>query len=372
MLATFSKFATRLLSPLLLVASLACPVYASTLLDAAQDLQPNENGLPPPLEKPLYISVCLFDMQGKNGEIYNKAKDLALIARRWNIHPRIDVYSDERVAAESFKAGRCDAAGISTMRARQFNLFIGSIEALGAVTSYQELRTLLITLLDTKLLPLTITEPYQIVGVLPIGSTYVHVRDKQINSIEKAAGKKIAVLDWDKSQTEIVSRIGAQAVPSDLSNIAGKFNNGQVDIIVAPALVFKAFELERGLGDKGGVYRFPLTQMTGSLVINRDRIKKKMPDLDEKLVAFRSIAAQFLDEILNQTYKAIERSEAEIPAKYWVNVTPEEEIHYWGLLREARIEMTKLGYYDPKMMALLKRIRCKSKPTNAECSLSDE
>lgn len=347
-------------------------VYSAELLSLADGLKPNENGLPPPLEKPLNVSVCFFDMQGKNGDFYSRAKDLALIARRWNVIADIKVFTDERVAAENFKAGQCDAAGISTMRARQFNLFIGSIEAVGAVTTYEQLRVLLRTLLEPKLIPLTITEPYQIVGVMPVGGTYVHVRDRAINSIEKAAGKKIAVLDWDKSQAEIVQKIGAQPVSADLSNFAGLFNNGQVDIIVAPALVYRPFELERGLGSKGAIYRFPLTQMTASLVINRDRIKKKLPDLDEKLQAFRGIAEQFMDQMLTQIYTTIDKAEADIPAKYWLSVDPANEEHYWQMLREARIQMTKQGYYDPRMMTLLKRIRCKTKPDSAECALNEE
>ncbi|MCC6373990.1 MAG: hypothetical protein IT465_04140 [Moraxellaceae bacterium] len=268
------------LSKLLGISLLSSTLYAGDLLSIANELNPNENGLPPPLEKPLNLSVCFFDMQGKNGDFYSKAKDLALIARRWNVITDIKVFTDERVTAENFKAGQCDAAGISTMRARQFNLFMGSIEAVGGVTTYEQLRLLLRTLLDPKIVPLTITEPYQILGVLPVGGTYIHVRDRAINSIEKAAGKKIAVIDWDKSQAEIVNKIGAHPVPANLSNFANLFNNGQVDIIVAPALVFRPFELNRGLGETGGIYRLPLTQMTASFVINRDRLKKKLPDLD--------------------------------------------------------------------------------------------
>ncbi|MBK8326793.1 MAG: hypothetical protein IPL02_07130 [Moraxellaceae bacterium] len=258
------------------------------------------------------------------------------------------------------------------MRARQFNLFMGSIEAVGGVTTYEQLRLLLRTLLDPKIAPLTITEPYQILGVLPVGGTYIHVRDRAINSIEKAAGKKIAVIDWDKSQAEIVNKIGAHPVPANLSNFANLFNNGQVDIIVAPALVFRPFELNRGLGETGGIYRLPLTQMTASFVINRDRLKKKLPDLDDKLAAFRSIAEQFVDQILTQTYKSIDAAEADIPSKYWLTVEPENEQKYGDMLRSARLEMTKQGYYDPKMIELLKRIRCKLNPERGECSQTDE
>ena len=360
------------LSKLLGISLLSSTLYAGDLLSIANELNPNENGLPPPLEKPLNLSVCFFDMQGKNGDFYSKAKDLALIARRWNVITNIKVFTDERVTAENFKAGQCDAAGISTMRARQFNLFMGSIEAVGGVTTYEQLRLLLRTLLDPKIVQLTITEPYQILGVLPVGGTYIHVRDRAINSIEKAAGKKIAVIDWDKSQAEIVNKIGAHPVPANLSNFANLFNNGQVDIIVAPALVFRPFELNRGLGETGGIYRLPLTQMTASFVINRDRLKKKLPDLDDKLAAFRSIAEQFVDQILTQTYKSIDAAEADIPSKYWLTVEPENEQKYWNMLRDARVLMTKQGYYDPKMIALLKRIRCKVDAERAECSQSEE
>lgn len=112
--------------------------------------------------------------------------------------------------------------------------------------------------------------------------------------------------------------------------------------------------------------------MTASLVINRDLIKKKLPDLDEKLLAFRAIASQFMDQMLTQVYATIDKSEADIPAKYWLNVNPNDEEHYWQLLREARIAMTKQGYYDAKMMSLLKRIRCKTNPESAECTQSEE
>ena len=91
--------------------------YATEVMAFGQGLKPNENGLPPPLEKPLYLSVCLFDILGKNGDVYSRAKDLTLLARRWNVFVDIQVFMDERITAENFKAGQCEAAGISTLRA---------------------------------------------------------------------------------------------------------------------------------------------------------------------------------------------------------------------------------------------------------------
>ena len=47
------------------------------------------------------------------------------------------------------------------------------------------------------------------------------------------------------------------------------------DALVAPAMVYWPYELKQGLGDKGGIYSTPVAQMTASLVINRDLLKKK-------------------------------------------------------------------------------------------------
>ncbi len=41
-------------------------------------------------------------------------------------------------------------------------------------------------------------------------------------------------------------------------------------------------------------------------------------------------------------------------------------------MRELRMHLAKAAYYDPAMMTLLKRVRCKMEPDNAECSLTDE
>ncbi len=42
------------------------------------------------------------------------------------------------------------------------------------------------------------------------------------------------------------------------------------------------------------------------------------------------------------------------------------------MMREARIQLTKAGIYDPKMMNFLKKVRCKENPSNFECALNDE
>ncbi len=322
-----------------------------------------------PLDKPLNVKVCIFDPVGNSGPAIQYAKDLVLQARRWNVFLDIQAFTDERVAAEDFKAGQCDAVALSTFRAKQFNKFMGSFDAVGALQDYAQVRTAMNVLYtNPKVAPYMIEGDYQVGGIVPIGAVYVMVNDRSINSIEKAAGKKVAVLDFDKSQAKMVERLGAQPVPSDISNFSGKFNNGQVDIIAAPAIVFRPLELYRGLGDKGGIYRIPLVMMSGSVVFRREKFLREVPDLDDKVQKIRNFAITYLD----QAYALIDSVEKDIPERFWMDLSPEDKDKYFRMMREARLQLMQDGTYDPKMLGLLKKVRCKHNPGSYECALKDE
>lgn len=341
---------------------------AALLAGIAQAASPTSTGIAA-FEHPLRLSFCIFDPMGAQGDIFSYAKDLALEGRKWNVHAELKPYTDERVAAEDFKAGQCDGVAITTLRAKQFNHFMGSLDAVGAVPNYAQMRTVMRALLaNPKILPLTINGPYQVAAIIPVGSAYLMVRDREINSLEKAAGKKIAVMDWDKSQTRMVQRMGAQAVPSDITNFGGRFNNGQVDIIAAPAVVFRPFELHRGLGSKGAIFQLPLINLTGSVVINRERLQKQVPDLDHKILKIQEYAISQTERI----FRIIDKAERDIDRRYWLRLQAEEEEKYTQMMREARLQLTKEGVYDARMMAILKKVRCRYSPRDAECSQAGE
>lgn len=322
-----------------------------------------------PLEKTLRIRACIYDPIGAGGPISQYAKDIVLEAKRWNVDLSIRSLTDERVAAEEFKAGLCDAVAVSTLRARQFNSFVGSFDAIGNFTTYEQMKTALrLVHTSPRITPELISGDYQVGGIIPLGAVYVMVRDRQINSIEKAAGKKIAVLEWDKMQAKMVQQIGAQPVASDITNFGTKFNNGVVDIIAAPALAFKPLELYRGMGEKGAVFNLPLAMMTGSIVFHRNKFLKEVPDLDERLRKIREFVLGYLET----GFQVIARMDKSIEAKYWLQLSDSDREKYFRMMREARLQMTREGYYDPRMMGILKKVRCKHEPTHYECSLNDE
>lgn len=312
------------------------------------------------------VDVCVFDLLGKSGESYQMAQEWALAAKAWggdiNLVPR----QDEAVADNDFKAGKCDAVFMTEMRARQYNKFVGSIDSLGGAPSNEIAKRAITFALDKRNAAKMVTnlsgKKYEVAGVAPLGSAFIFVRDKKIDSIEKAAGKKFAVLSYDSAQKIMVQRVGAQAVPSDISNFVAKFNNGQVDMVGAPAYAYKPLEIQKGLGSTGAMFNFPVLQITADLVIRPD----KFP------AGFGQKSRDFFVKNLPKSFSMINRLEASIPAKYKMNLTAEDKLKYQKLLREGRMDLTKQGIYDPSMMSVLKKARCSVEKSNFECSLGGE
>lgn len=353
-------FAQRVQS-FLLAACLACAGTAFATIE-------KKAGLPPPLPKPVKMRFCVFDPMGPQGKITQTARELAKVARDWNFLVDIQTYTDERVATEDFKAGQCEGVALSTLRAKQFNFTVGSIDAPGNLRNYEEMKTLLQMLANPVVASLAINGKYQVAAIVPIGAIFVVVNDRRINSLDKAAGKRVVVLDWDPTQAKMISGIGAQPVPADFSTYAGKFNNGQADIIAAPAMGFRPMELYKGIGKDGGVIRFPLLQATATILIRRDLMLPKIPDMDMRLHQVRQFGLQYVDTL----FTLLREAETEIPAKLWINLPKPEQDKYYHMLREARLHLMKSGVYDPVMMSLMKRVRCKHAPADAECGQFDE
>lgn len=353
--------------------SMMTPAFAGAdqaVVSAVEKIATAEKGkaLPQALLAPVKISVCVFDPMGPQGKIIQTARELAKVAKDWNLIIDIKPYSDERIATDDFKAGQCEAAAISTLRAKQFNATIGSIDAPGNLRNYDEMKSLLQMLVNPVVASLAINGRYQVAAIVPIGAIFVFVNDRSINSLSKAAGKRVVVLDWDPIQAKMISGIGAQPVLADFTTYAGKFNNGQADIIAAPAMGFKPMELYKGVGSKGGVIHFPLLQATGALMLRRDLILPKIPDLDSRLNQVRQAGLAHIDAI----FTLLKEAENDIPKNLWINLPKPEEDKYYQMLREARINLTRNGVYNPVMMSMLKRVRCKHVASDPECNSFDE
>lgn len=307
-------------------------------------------------------TACVFDIMGAQGDIYALARDYALQVKRMGINLKLRPYTDERVALEDFKAGQCDAVLMTNLRGRQLNKFVGTLDSLGSVPTYDMLRAVIGLLMSPKSAARMVNGPYEVASIIPLGAVYPVVNDRNINTLAKAAGKRIAAFDWDQTQAILIKQIGARPVSADITNFAGKFNNGQVDIISVPALAVKPLELHKGIGTKGAIINMPFMNITGIMVIRHDRFN---PGDGQKL---RNFSASLLDP----AFALIKRSEEEIPPHFWSEVPRYEIEGYMAMMRESRVRLAKEGHYDPDMLRFLKRVRCRLNPGEAECSMDDE
>ncbi|WP_374574342.1 putative solute-binding protein [Acinetobacter sp.] len=312
------------------------------------------------------VDICVFDLLGKSGESFQMAQEWALAAKSWGAEVNLIPRQDEAVADNDFKAGKCDGVFMTAMRARQYNKFAGSIDALGGAPSNEIAKRAIAFALDkrneSKMTSSLSGKKYEVAGIAPLGSAFIFVRDKGINSIEKAAGKKFAVLGYDDAQKIMVQRVGAQAVISDVSNFVAKFNNGQVDMVGAPAYAYKPLEIYKGLGSNGAMFNFPVLQVTADFVIRPDQFP----------AGFGQKSRDWFVKNLPKSFAMIGRSEAGIPAKYKMNLSADDKTKYQKLLREGRMDMTARGIYDASMMSVLKKARCSVDKANFECSLGGE
>ena len=187
--------------------------------------------------------VCVFDLLGKAGESYKFLEEWALVSKKWGAQVQLISFQDEDLADKAFQNDKCDAVYMTSMRARTYNKFAGSIDALGGVPSNKIAQKAVEYVLDprnTKRMTTTLQgENYEVAGIGLIGSAYIFVKDRSLNSIEKAQGKKFAILHYDRAQRVMVERVGAVPVMSDISNFIKKFNTGEVDVVAAPAYAYK-------------------------------------------------------------------------------------------------------------------------------------
>jgi len=317
--------------------------------------------------------ICVYDLLGTSGDLYNMAKDYVIAAQKYNVSMELKGYSDERVATEDFRTGQCDGVIATAFRTRQFNQIAGSIDSLGSTTiikdgkidmpmSYEVVRRIVQTFSDAKAAKLMVDGNYEVGGIIPLGAAYPVLNDRKLNTVESLAGKRIASFDYDKAQAVMIQKIGAQPVSADIMNFASKFNNGSVDFIGAPSLAYKPLELHKGIGKKGGIVRFPLMILTYQVILN----KAKFPE------GFGDQSRDYWLTQFDRALQLVKQSDASIPPATWVDLSTDNAYKYTLMLRESRIDIAQKGLYDKKGLKVIKRIRCSVNGADPECATKSE
>jgi hypothetical protein len=284
-------------------------------------------------------------------------KDYVVAAKVWDVQLKLQPFTDEDLIVKAFKAGKCDAVAISGIRANEFNDFVGSLAAVGGLTDVASTKLALTLMANPKLASDMVNGDYEVAGVTALGTIYIMVKDRSYNTLAKMAGKKIGVLDSDKADLTLVDRVGATAVPLPLAVLAPQFNKGEVDAIPLLPLMFKPFELDKGLGTKGAIIRYPLLQFTGDIIIRQNLFPK----------GYGQKSRNWFSSRVDQEMALARRLEADIPDKYWQDIPNADKIANSKVLSLARTSLVNRKLLNKKMVNILDRIRCVQNPTNVEC-----
>jgi hypothetical protein len=303
--------------------------------------------------------LCAYDPAGKAGDYYRILSDFALEAQGWGVEIEIKAYTDEETAAKDYEAGQCDGVVATGVRLQRFNRFPSTIEAIGAITSYDILKQIVQTLSKYESAAVKLTNnDNDAVGVTPVGAVYLFVRDRNVDTVQELAGKRIATMDYDKAAPVMVSRIGAIMVQADLGSIGPKFNNGDVDACYISAPAYEPFEIWRGLEPAGGILRLPLAQATLQVLVRPSRF----PD------GFGAKSRTYFTGRFDDALAIVKKAEANIPSKYWIEMDSDSLPGFEELFLGVRLQLRDdVGAYDAQMLNVLRKLRCAKDGTRAEC-----
>jgi len=313
-----------------------------------------------PAGSTLKRTICIWDIGGRNGVVFNAAMEQRALALEYGINLDLVPYTNETVMVDELKAGRCDAALMSGLRARQFNLYSGSVDAIGAVPSQKHMQTLLKVMAHPKQAGHMVQGDYVVMGIYPAGAAHIFVNDRSISSLAKAAGKRVAVLDYDETQAEMVAAIGATPVTTDIVSAPNKFNNGQIDILPAPLVAYELLELYKGMSPDGGVVDYPLTQLSMQLIGRLDKFPNEVAQL------IREASFEAYPDVI----KRIEVETRRVPERWMIAIPDKDKREYEVMMQDARDALRAQKYYSSDMLDLQRKIRCKFDPTRSECSIT--
>jgi hypothetical protein len=309
-------------------------------------------------------SLCIYDPIGANGFIYQSFQDYITQALSWGIKFDPKPYTDEDVAVSDFKSGKCDAVEITGVHNIQFVKFAGSLDMVGGLQTYDEEHEAIETISSPKAAKYMSNGDFEVAAVAPGGKVFLFARHKDnLSSMQKAAGKKVAVLAYDKQATTFANVAGAAPVPATIASFGPMFNNGSVEYAYAPSFAYKALELYKGLGTDGGVADYVLGMLSLQVDIHKDKFPDGFGQQSRTWVA---------DNMWDTAIARIKQTDDGIPASFWSHVDDERSKSYSELLVKVRQGLWDDNWYDHTMQHMLKKIRCKSSPSTAECTQPSE
>lgn len=302
--------------------------------------------------------VCIWDIFGRSGPIFAAAQDQRRKILQYGINVEMVPYTSESIMVEELKSGTCDAALMSGLRARLFNKYTGTLDSIGGFPERAQMRLALQLMADPRSADRMVSGDYVVMGIAPGGAAHVFVNDRSINTLAKASGKRVVVLDYDPTQARMIAGVGATPVVADIVNAPNMFNTGVVDVLAAPLAGYEVLELHKGLEPNGGIIDLPLTHITMQLIGRAEVVPNELAQF------VREAFYQGFDEIISR----VTMEEAKVPEKWFIEIPEQDRLEYERMMQQARLQLREEGYYSGDMLTLQRKIRCRADGSREECT----
>ena len=304
-------------------------------------------------------NLCVWDVLGKQGPIYTALVDQKLRFSHYGIPLEVEAYINEQDVVDKLKSGHCDTSIMSGAKAREFNDFTGSIEALGGVPSRKHMKYLLQVLSSTHAHKKMTQGDFQIVGIIPIGANYIFTHDGKKPTLNRSFNGKnrAAIVEGDMSQQALFGAFDMQLIPGQsTAAAAGAYNLAEADMFLSPLVGYNMFNLGTGL-KHGSIIDYPLSQMTLQVVSRIDTIPLEVGQLLREDLFVK----------LNMYNRKVDNNTRGVPREKMYKLSPRDEKIMDIKIAEIREVVADSGGYNKSMLKLQKKIRCKIDKTLDEC-----
>ncbi|WP_336940747.1 putative solute-binding protein [Acinetobacter pittii] len=302
---------------------------------------------------------CAYDPIGSQGDITRRLNDIRLYAQQYQVKFKVVTYQKEQQAIQAFDDGKCSGLAASNFNTYRYNQFMGSTAGIGLIPNNRTAKSFLQILNHPTIEKRLVSKNYEAVGMIPIGTAYMVLKNKNLSRVAQLRNQRIGVLPNNPPQQALVRSVGAQPVYVDLSNAIAQFKQNKIDIIAAPVYGLLPYNLQKEFGPDTQVINFPLAYFGVNLIIKPHAYPANFG---------RKIRGWFVQNSQLLTNRATQW-ENHLPAYYWVDVSFYEKQSYDVMVAKIRNQYVLSGYYDAYFVQLMKRLRCMDDPRYFECPI---
>ncbi|MDV8151736.1 putative solute-binding protein [Acinetobacter pittii] len=302
---------------------------------------------------------CAYDPIGSQGDITRRLNDIRLYAQQYQVKFKVVTYQKEQQAIQAFDDGKCSGLAASNFNTYRYNQFMGSTAGIGLIPNNRTAKSFLQLLNHPKIEKRLVSKNYEAIGMIPIGTAYMVLKNKNLSKVAQLRNQRIGVLPNNPPQQALVRSVGAQPVYVDLSNAIAQFKQNKIDIIAAPVYGLLPYNLQKEFGPDTQVINFPLAYFGVNLIIKPQAYPA---NFGQKIRGWFVQNSQLLTNRATQW-------ENHLPAYYWVDVSFYEKQSYDVMVAKIRNQYVLSGYYDAYFVQLMKRLRCMDDPRYFECPI---